>query len=53
MCGPGIDVAVDMWLHGPMITRLGQVSASKARSAMFVYPSAQPATIIVGHVIRS
>ena len=24
MCGPGIDVAGDMWLHGPISTRRGQ-----------------------------
>ena len=28
MCGPGIEVAVDMCAHGPMITRRGHVIAS-------------------------
>ncbi len=53
MCGPGTDVAGDMWLHGPTSTRCGHRSPSSARKAMFVYPSAQPATIIVGQTIRS
>ena len=53
MCGPGSDVAVDMWLHGPISSRLGQSSASNVRKLLLRYPSAQPATIIVGHAIRA
>ena len=51
MCGPGNAVAVEPWPQGPRMTRFGQVRASKPRKTMFVYPSAQPATIIVGQTI--
>ena len=43
----------DMWLHGPRRSRFGQVSASNVRKVLFLYPSAQPPTSIVGQAIRS
>jgi hypothetical protein len=53
MCGPGSEVAVDMWLQGPTSRRLGHSSASNVLNVLLRYPSAQPATIIVGHAIRA
>ena len=53
MCGPGSEVAVAMWLHGPTSRRFSHSSAANVRSVLLRYPSAQPATIIVAQAIRS
>jgi hypothetical protein len=51
--GPGSDVSVPAWAHGPNTSRFGHVSRSNVRNELLRYPSAQPATIIVGHSIAS
>ncbi len=51
--GPGSDVSVDACAHGPKTNRFGQVIRSNVRNELLRYPSAQPATIIVGHAIAS
>ena len=32
--GPGIEVSVDAWAHGPKMSRFGQVSASNVRNEL-------------------
>ncbi len=34
MWGPGIEVAVDMWLHGPTSRRFGHSRASNVRKVL-------------------
>jgi hypothetical protein len=34
-CGPGSEVAVDMWLDGPISSAFGARSAAKVRSELF------------------
>jgi hypothetical protein len=51
--GPGSEVSVAMWLQGPNSSRAGARSRSSTRKVALRYPSAQPATSIVGQAIRS
>ena len=52
MFGPGRQLDVEACDHGPSSSRSGAVIVSNDRSAMLVYPSAQPPTIIVAASIR-
>ncbi len=56
MRGPGIAVVASACAHGPASSRCGVPSAASratVRKVLLRYPSAQPATIIVGIAIRS
>ena len=53
MFGPGRQLSGEPCDHGPISSRTGACIRSKERSAMFVYPSAQPPTIIVAAPIEA
>ena len=53
MFGPGTQVSVDACGQGPISRRTGARNLGNDRNAMFVYPSAHPATNIVAASMSS